>query len=339
MSRGRKISRSSMRTSISGTSTETTILGSATPNRSRSGTATTARSGATISRPITARTRRAHRIIGTVHVEAEWDRADAGGRNALARNGCSPPRHSERDRRPRGSRQRCGGRYDRPAGRKPPRPRHPAQAPCGGLAVRGEARDSPARWTTRAGGAATRPWNATACPSICRRPGGTSTPRRIWRATFPKRRSSSTIPAFRPTAARRALPDGAAPWRRSADCPNVAVKISGLGQPGRAWTVEANGPIIRDTVSIFGADRCLFASNYPVDSLVASFDTIVEVMRAALERPFPGGPGADFSGNAIRLYRLELGSLMPASDGACSPAPQALSGSSSAARGSVPERT
>jgi predicted TIM-barrel fold metal-dependent hydrolase len=87
--------------------------------------------------------------------------------------------------------------------------------------------------------------------------------------------------------------------------PNVAVKISGLGQPGRPWTLEANGPIIRATVGIFGADRCLFASNYPVDSLVASYDTIVKVMGAALEGHSPEDRARIFSGNAVRLYRLK----------------------------------
>ena len=56
--------------------------------------------------------------------------------------------------------------------------------------------------------------------------------------------------------------------------PNTAVKISGLGLPGRPWTVEANGPVIRDAIAIFGPDRAMFASNYPVDSLVGGFATI-----------------------------------------------------------------
>ena len=63
--------------------------------------------------------------------------------------------------------------------------------------------------------------------------------------------------------------DGLAGWRNAMQTlaaePNVAVKISGLGQPGRPWTVEANGPVVRDTIAIFGVDRCMFASNFPVD--------------------------------------------------------------------------
>lgn len=67
-------------------------------------------------------------------------------------------------------------------------------------------------------------------------------------------------------------------WRvmmqRLAEQPNVALKISGLGQPGRAWTVADNGPIVREAIRIFGVDRCMFASNFPVDSLVAGYAEI-----------------------------------------------------------------
>lgn len=119
-------------------------------------------------------------------------------------------------------------------------------------------------------------------------------------------------------------PEGLAGWRRAmatvAEQPNVAVKISGLGQPHQPWTLEANGPIIRETVSIFGVDRSLFASNYPVDSLVASYDTIVDVMKGALSDRSPDERGKIFSGNAVRLYRLQLrreerSGILPAESG------------------------
>ena len=97
-------------------------------------------------------------------------------------------------------------------------------------------------------------------------------------------------------------------WRmameRVARQPNVALKISGIGRAGLPWTVEANGPIVRDAISIFGVDRCMFASNFPVDSLVGSFTDIMNGFREAVaERP-----DADldklFKKNAERIYRL-----------------------------------
>ena len=53
----------------------------------------------------------------------------------------------------------------------------------------------------------------------------------------------------------------------------VRVKISGLGTQSQ-WTADANKEIILKTIDLFGVDRCMFASNFPVDGLCASFDTI-----------------------------------------------------------------
>jgi predicted TIM-barrel fold metal-dependent hydrolase len=103
-------------------------------------------------------------------------------------------------------------------------------------------------------------------------------------------------------------PEGLAGWRRAmamaADQPNVAVKISGLGRPDLPWTVEANGPVIRDTIALFGIDRCLFGSNFPVDSLVATFNAIVAGMRAVVADRSPVDQHKLFYRNATRIYRL-----------------------------------
>ena len=112
--------------------------------------------------------------------------------------------------------------------------------------------------------------------------------------------------------------EGLAGWRRAmaiaADQPNVAVKISGLGRPGLPWTVEANRPIIRDTIAIFGIDRCLFGSNFPVDSLVATFDAIVSGMKAAVSDRSSEDRRKFFHENAVRIYRLANASAAAASD-------------------------
>jgi predicted TIM-barrel fold metal-dependent hydrolase len=71
---------------------------------------------------------------------------------------------------------------------------------------------------------------------------------------------------------------GLAGWHaamaRFASQPNVRVKISGLGQRGRRWSVDDNRWIVEEIVAMFGAERAMFASNFPVDSLCGSFDTI-----------------------------------------------------------------
>ena len=103
-------------------------------------------------------------------------------------------------------------------------------------------------------------------------------------------------------------PEGLAAWRRAlervAAAPNVAIKVSGLGQRGEPWTVEANAPVIRDAIAIFGSERAMFASNYPVDSLVASYGTILSGFLAAIADRPAAEQRRLLHDNAERIYRL-----------------------------------
>lgn len=103
-------------------------------------------------------------------------------------------------------------------------------------------------------------------------------------------------------------PEGLAGWRRAmqevAAQDNVMLKISGLGLRGLPWTLERNGPVIRDAIAIFGADRCMFASNYPVDSLAGSFATIFDGFRQAVAHEPLANQRKLFHDNAVRIYRL-----------------------------------
>jgi predicted TIM-barrel fold metal-dependent hydrolase len=103
--------------------------------------------------------------------------------------------------------------------------------------------------------------------------------------------------------------DGLNAWRsalkRAAECPNIAIKISGLGQKDLPWTVEANGPVVRDTIEIFGVARCMFASNFPVDSLVADFGTIFNGFMACVSDLPEPDQQALFHDNAARIYRIQ----------------------------------
>ncbi len=103
-------------------------------------------------------------------------------------------------------------------------------------------------------------------------------------------------------------PEGLAGWREAmaglSGAPNVSVKISGIGQAGQPWTVAANREIVLAVIELFGVERCMFASNFPVDSLCASFpaifggfETIVAGFREAEKE-------ALFAGNARRIYAI-----------------------------------
>jgi predicted TIM-barrel fold metal-dependent hydrolase len=102
--------------------------------------------------------------------------------------------------------------------------------------------------------------------------------------------------------------EGLAGWRKAmvtlAACPNAAVKISGLGQPGKPWTVEANGPVVRETIRIFGVECCMFASNFPVDGLCATFDAIFSGFKTIVGELSAADQRRLFHDNAIRFYRL-----------------------------------
>lgn len=103
--------------------------------------------------------------------------------------------------------------------------------------------------------------------------------------------------------------EGLAGWRHALETvaaqPNVAIKISGLGRRNAPWTLEANGPIVRDTIAIFGVDRTMFASNYPVDRLAGAFDTIYSGFLCATADHSESDRCKLFHDNALRFYGLD----------------------------------
>jgi predicted TIM-barrel fold metal-dependent hydrolase len=112
--------------------------------------------------------------------------------------------------------------------------------------------------------------------------------------------------------------EGIAGWRAAmaalATRENVRLKISGLGLPGRAWTIADNGPIIQDAIRIFGPARCMFASNFPVDSLVARYEEIF----SGFDSITADMPDIDrrrlFAETAREVYRPEVLATEPSRD-------------------------
>jgi len=103
-------------------------------------------------------------------------------------------------------------------------------------------------------------------------------------------------------------PQGLAGWRKALEtlalAPNAALKISGLGQLDSPWSAQANIPLIRTAISLFGPERCMFASNFPVDSLVTSYPAIVAAFAEAIAPLAPAQRHALWAGNAARVYRI-----------------------------------
>ena len=105
-------------------------------------------------------------------------------------------------------------------------------------------------------------------------------------------------------------PGALAVWRRGmealAACPNVWCKISGLTVRDEPWTLVANRPIILDAIRIFGIDRCMFASNFPVDGLKGSWDYLYSQFKRAVA-DFPLSERHKlFAENAARFYRIAI---------------------------------
>jgi predicted TIM-barrel fold metal-dependent hydrolase len=99
---------------------------------------------------------------------------------------------------------------------------------------------------------------------------------------------------------------GWARWRegmeRLAACPNVHVKLSGLGTFVRACSIELWQPVVHETLAVFGAERCLFGSNWPIESLWTSYGEIVAVMEACLAHLSEDQRALVWRDNAARLY-------------------------------------
>jgi len=101
---------------------------------------------------------------------------------------------------------------------------------------------------------------------------------------------------------------GRAAWRegmrRLADAPNVVSKLSGLGT-----FIHRNDPghvtdILAETVALFGPDRCLFGSNFPIEKLWTSYADLVATYRQAAAG-FPAeAQQAMLADTAAAIYRL-----------------------------------
>lgn len=97
-------------------------------------------------------------------------------------------------------------------------------------------------------------------------------------------------------------------WRTGmkalAGCPNIKAKISGLGMTDPQWSIESIRPFVLETIELFGVGRCMFASNFPVDSLFSSYDTLFAAFKTIVSDFSVTEQSRLFHDNAERYYRL-----------------------------------
>jgi predicted TIM-barrel fold metal-dependent hydrolase len=106
----------------------------------------------------------------------------------------------------------------------------------------------------------------------------------------------------------RDSPQGYREWRdglrRLAARPNTALKLSGFAMFDHHWTVESFRPYVLEAIDAFGTERCMFASNFPIDGLHAPYGALWSAYAQIVS-----GMSADerenlFVNNAIKYYRL-----------------------------------
>lgn len=97
-------------------------------------------------------------------------------------------------------------------------------------------------------------------------------------------------------------------WRNGmkllAACPNVVTKLSAFGT-----FIHRNAPafiadMVAETVGIFGAERCLFGSNFPIEKIWTSYAELYAAFREAASGLSADQQAAIFEGTARRVYRL-----------------------------------
>jgi predicted TIM-barrel fold metal-dependent hydrolase len=97
-------------------------------------------------------------------------------------------------------------------------------------------------------------------------------------------------------------------WRKAlkelAGAPNVACKISGLAMVDHHWTVDSIRPWVETCIEAFGVGRCIFATNWPVDSLYSDYPTVVNAYREIVRGLDPADQRKLFRENAEGYYRI-----------------------------------
>jgi predicted TIM-barrel fold metal-dependent hydrolase len=102
-----------------------------------------------------------------------------------------------------------------------------------------------------------------------------------------------------------------------AACPNVVAKLGGLAMPdnGFGWHTAAAPPdsltfanaqrrYYLHAIDVFGPERCMFESNFPVDRLSISYHVLWNGLKRIVNGFNDAEQNAMFSGTASRIYRL-----------------------------------
>lgn len=102
------------------------------------------------------------------------------------------------------------------------------------------------------------------------------------------------------------------PWRSDlaalAALPNVQCKLSGLVTEAdwHGWRPTDLRPYIHHALDVFGMNRVMFGSDFPVLTLAASYERWFETLREAVSGLSAAEQERVFFSNGVEFYRLEL---------------------------------
>jgi predicted TIM-barrel fold metal-dependent hydrolase len=85
---------------------------------------------------------------------------------------------------------------------------------------------------------------------------------------------------------------------------NVTCKLSGLAMPMRSMAADAFAPWIHGAIELFGAERCMFASNFPVDGMHGTFDDLFTTYDELTAELDDATRDQLFAGTAERVYGI-----------------------------------
>ena len=112
-------------------------------------------------------------------------------------------------------------------------------------------------------------------------------------------------------------------WRKGiaavAACPNVTVKLGGMGMPrlGFGWhardvpigseeLAESMSTWMSFCIEQFGPDRCMFESNFPPDKVSYSYNVMYNAFKRLSKGYSDSERAAMFHGTAARVYRIDV---------------------------------
>ncbi len=72
----------------------------------------------------------------------------------------------------------------------------------------------------------------------------------------------------------------------------------------QTWTVESIKPYVEACIEVFTPSRCIFATNWPIDSLWSSYAEVISAYRTIVSEYTKSEVEEMFKSNAENLYKI-----------------------------------